>query len=145
MARGTRPTCCCTPTAPRRYRPKVDAGQHGFGPAYRLYDTQSGWIQIAAMRDAEWAALGRVLGVDVGSTKAAQGDAIETTLAAAFLTKTATQWTRALDDAGVPNEIAFDTKGPEGALYDADVERLGLVVEYRAPDRWATCASSESS
>ena len=32
------------------WRPKVDRGQHGFGPYYRLYDTQSGWIQVAAVR-----------------------------------------------------------------------------------------------
>ena len=114
------------------YRPKVDAGQHGFGPRYRLYNTQSGWIQVAAIRDAEFAALCRVLEVDAGSNSS--GDAVERALEASFLTQTAMQWTRALDDAGVPNEIAFDTKGPEGALYDADVERLGMVVEYPHPN-----------
>ena len=33
----------------------------------------------------------------------------------------------------MPNEIAFDAMGGEGALYDADAERLGLVVEYEHP------------
>jgi crotonobetainyl-CoA:carnitine CoA-transferase CaiB-like acyl-CoA transferase len=43
------------------------------------------------------------------------------------------QWRSLLDDAGVPTEIAFDALGGAGALYDADAERLGLVVEYEHP------------
>ena len=43
------------------------------------------------------------------------------------------QWSHALDDAGVPNEVAVDVKGGEAALFDADAERLGLVVDYDHP------------
>ena len=38
-----------------------------------------------------------------------------------------------LDDAGVPNEIPVDVQGGKLALYDADVERLGMVVDYEHP------------
>src|SRR5204862_186284 len=50
-----------------------------------------------------------------------------------FLTKTSLQWRDRLDDAGVPNEISFDAMGGQGALYDADAERLGLVGDYEHP------------
>ena len=39
-------------------------------------------------------------------------------------------WSHTLDDVGVPNEVARDVKGGEAVLFDADVERLGLVAEY---------------
>jgi crotonobetainyl-CoA:carnitine CoA-transferase CaiB-like acyl-CoA transferase len=107
------------------WRPKVDRGQHGFGPYYRLYDTQSGWIQVAAVRPDEQAALRAVVELDDGADEAA--------FEIRFLTKTSLQWRDRLDDAGVPNEIAFDAMGGAGALYDADAERLGLVVEYEHP------------
>jgi crotonobetainyl-CoA:carnitine CoA-transferase CaiB-like acyl-CoA transferase len=109
------------------WRPKVDRGQHGFGPYYRLYDTQSGWIQVAAVKPEEQVALRTVLGLD------SDADADEAAFELRFLTRTSLQWTHALDDAGVPNDIAFDALGGDGALYDADAERLGLVVEYEHP------------
>ena len=49
------------------YRPKLDAGQHGFAPGYRLYETQDGWIQIAAIRDEHWDAFCRATGVSRGA------------------------------------------------------------------------------
>jgi crotonobetainyl-CoA:carnitine CoA-transferase CaiB-like acyl-CoA transferase len=50
-----------------------------------------------------------------------------------FRTKTAVSWSRFLDDAGVPNEVAVDPKGGDLMLFDADNERLGLVTEYEHP------------
>jgi crotonobetainyl-CoA:carnitine CoA-transferase CaiB-like acyl-CoA transferase len=44
-------------------RPRLDQGLHGIDACYRLYETQDGWIQIAAVKEAEWVALCRVLGV----------------------------------------------------------------------------------
>ena len=46
---------------------------------------------------------------------------------------TAIPWSRLLDEAGVPNEIAIDTKAGERVLFDGDNERLGLVAEYEHP------------
>jgi len=111
------------------FRPKVDVGQHGFGPEYRLYETQDWWLQVAALTPAQWHALCATLGVpddDDHWTVAGQ-------LEAAFRTKTAINWSRALDDAGVPNEVPIQTEGGHRPLYDADAERLGLVVEYDHP------------
>jgi crotonobetainyl-CoA:carnitine CoA-transferase CaiB-like acyl-CoA transferase len=114
-----------TPTV----RPKLDAQQRGFDPAYRLYETDDGWIQVAAIGDGQWAALCAATGVADPHDRA---DA-EVRLEAAFRTKTAVMWSHTLDDAGVPNEVALDVDGGESALYDADAERLGLVTEYEHP------------
>ena len=110
-------------------RPKVDGGQHGFGPEYRLYETQAGWIQIAALKPEHWAALCTTLGVPDDPDRWTVAGQIE----AAFRTRTALVWSRALDDAGVPNEVSVDVKGGDLALNDSDAERLGMVVEYLHP------------
>jgi crotonobetainyl-CoA:carnitine CoA-transferase CaiB-like acyl-CoA transferase len=114
-----------TPT----HRPKLDAAQRGFDPAYRLYETDDGWLQVAAIGDGQWGALCRATGVSNPDDRAGA----EAELEAAFRTKTAVMWSHTLDDASVPNEVALDVDGGESALYDADAERLGLVTEYEHP------------
>lgn len=42
-------------------------------------------------------------------------------------------WSHALDDAGVPNEVSLDNHNGMVGLFDADLERLGMVVEYEHP------------
>jgi crotonobetainyl-CoA:carnitine CoA-transferase CaiB-like acyl-CoA transferase len=111
------------------FRPKLDAAQRGFSPRYRLYETDDDWIQVAAVTDADWANLCTAMGVD----PTLDTDQAEKALEAAFMTKTAVMWSHLLDDAEVPNEIAIDVKGGELALFDADAERLGLVVDYEHP------------
>jgi crotonobetainyl-CoA:carnitine CoA-transferase CaiB-like acyl-CoA transferase len=103
-------------------RPQLDAHQMGFGSSYRLYETQDGWVQVVAIKPEQWDALLRTLG--------AENDA---QLELRFRTKAAVSWSRFLDDAGVPNEVAIDPKGGELMLFDADNERLGLVTQYHHP------------
>ncbi|HSO95946.1 MAG TPA: CoA transferase [Acidimicrobiia bacterium] len=110
-------------------RPKLDAHQQGFGPFYRLYETNDGWIQVCAVTDADRASLFAGTGVDPATAP----DAIDAALEAAFATKTAVTWSHVLDEAGVPNEVAVDVDGGRLALYDADAERLGLVTQYEHP------------
>jgi len=55
---------------------------------------------------------------------------LESLLEPRFATRTSLVWTRLLDAVGVPNEMAFDSKGGERVLFDGDNERLGLVAEY---------------
>jgi crotonobetainyl-CoA:carnitine CoA-transferase CaiB-like acyl-CoA transferase len=123
-------------------RPRLDQGLHGIGPCYRLYETQDGWIQIAAVKEPEWIALCGALGVPeladdgrfaVADLRDEHREELEALLAARFATKTSLVWTRALDEAGVPNEIPVDTKAGDLVLFDADNERLGLVAEYEHP------------
>jgi crotonobetainyl-CoA:carnitine CoA-transferase CaiB-like acyl-CoA transferase len=120
-------------------RPRLDKGQNGTDALYRLYETQEGWLQIAAVEDAHWGALCGALAVpDLATdprfaTRGARAEnrkQLESLLEPRFATRTALVWTRLLDAVGVPNEMAFDSKGGERVLFDGDNERLGLVAEY---------------
>jgi crotonobetainyl-CoA:carnitine CoA-transferase CaiB-like acyl-CoA transferase len=115
------------------FRPKLDAEQRGFAPGYRLYETQDGWIQIAALRDDHWDAFCRAAGVVEGHEHAPDRDAVEAQLEEAMRTRTSVMWGYVLDDAGVPNEIPLDVQGGTVALHDADAERLEMVVDYEHP------------
>jgi crotonobetainyl-CoA:carnitine CoA-transferase CaiB-like acyl-CoA transferase len=120
-------------------RPRLDREQCGLDACYRLYPTIEGWIQIAAISDEHWRALCAAVGapeltddprfVD-RAARADHREQLEALLAPRFMTRTAVTWSRALDDAGVPNEVAVDTRAGETVLFDADNERLGLVAEY---------------
>jgi crotonobetainyl-CoA:carnitine CoA-transferase CaiB-like acyl-CoA transferase len=110
-------------------RPRLDAGQTGLAPEYRMYETQDGWMQIAALKPEEWEALCTTLGVDPSLDRTTA----EAQLELRFRTRTAVSWSYRLDDVGVPNEVAIDPNGGDLMLFDADNERLGLVTEYDHP------------
>ena len=110
-------------------RPRLDAGQTGLAPEYRMYETQDGWVQVAAVKPVEWDALCKTLGVDPSLDRATADAQLEMR----FRTKTAVSWSYRLDDAGVPNEVTIDPKGGDLMLFDADNERLGLVAGYEHP------------
>jgi crotonobetainyl-CoA:carnitine CoA-transferase CaiB-like acyl-CoA transferase len=123
-------------------RPHLDKEQRGIDALYRLYETQDGWIQIAAFRDADFAALCEALKLehlrddprfsDMRS-RHEHGDALAAEIEPRFRTRTSVSWSLALDDAGVPNEIPLDPKGGELMLYDADNVAAGLTAEYEHP------------
>jgi crotonobetainyl-CoA:carnitine CoA-transferase CaiB-like acyl-CoA transferase len=110
-------------------RPRLDRATTGIDPAYRLYETQDGWVQVAALKPEHWDALCTTLGVDPSLDRTTAGTQLELR----FRTRTAVSWSYRLDDAGVPNEIAIDPKGGDLMLFDADNERLGLVTDYEHP------------
>ncbi len=123
-------------------RPRLDKGLHGVSACYRLYATQDGWIQIAAVKEVEWASLCALLGVPeladdarfaVVDLRADNRSELEALLEPLFLNKTSMFWTRALDEGGVPNEIPNDTNGGQQVLFDSDNVALGLVAEYEHP------------
>ncbi len=123
-------------------RPRLDQGLHGTAACYRLYATQDGWIQIAAVTEADWMALCAALNAPeladdarfaVATLRAEHREQLETLLVPRFLARTSISWTHALDDAGVPNEIPLDSLGGELVLNDADNVALGMVAEYEHP------------
>jgi len=123
-------------------RPGLDRGLHGTSPCDRLYVTQDGWVQVAAMTGEHWKSLCTVLGLtDLAEDPGAAGyenrvtrrREIEPILEAAFLTATAAIWVGLLDAAGVPSEVVVDTISGELSMYDADNERLGLVTDVEHP------------
>jgi crotonobetainyl-CoA:carnitine CoA-transferase CaiB-like acyl-CoA transferase len=123
-------------------RPTLDREQLGLDALYRLYETQDGWLQLAAVREEHWPALCRVLQRDdlVGDARfATEADRTQhrseltALLTEAFMGELATNWRRALRGAGVPAEISMDTWDGETILFDDDLFRLGLVAEYEHP------------
>jgi crotonobetainyl-CoA:carnitine CoA-transferase CaiB-like acyl-CoA transferase len=124
---------------PGPVRPGLDRAQTGVSPCYRLYETQQGWIQVAAFGPGQWASLCRAVGCadlesyDTREARLADRSAIEPVLEAAFAKRTAVAWYHDLTTAGVDVEVSIDTYDGEVALHDADNERLGLVTEYDHP------------
>ena len=123
-------------------RPQMDADQAGFGATYRLYRTNDGWIQIAAVKDEHWRALCAALGEPdlcddprfaTPAARAEHRHQLEALIAPVLATRTAIVWSRALDDAGVPNEVPRDTNAGEAVFFDDDNVRLGLVAQYEQP------------
>lgn len=123
--------------------PKLNKSQTGFGALYRLYETQEGWIQVAAVRPEHWSALCAAVGrADLehderfasAAGRHANRTGLEAILEELFLTQTAIQWRRRLDDAGIPIEISVNTVDGEMVLFDEDNIRLGLVAETQHPE-----------
>ncbi|MDA8044766.1 MAG: CoA transferase [Actinomycetota bacterium] len=123
-------------------RPALDRQQLGLSALYRLYETQDGWLQLAAVGDEHWPALCRALGAPQlladerfadQDGRAAHRDALTGELSARFLTDLAVNWRRVLRRAGVPAEISADTWDGETILFDEELVRLGLVTEYEHP------------
>ena len=112
--------------------------------AYRLYRTNDGWIQIAAVKEAHWrSAVHRARRCPSSSTTNASptrplGPSTATSSKRSSRRcsrrRTAIVWSRVLDDAGVPNEIPRDTQAGEAVLFDADNERARPRRRVRAPD-----------
>ncbi len=123
-------------------RPRLDAGLHGIDPCYRLYATQDGWIQIAAVKPSEWVALCAAVGQPELATDPRFADAmhrrehrheLDAILEELMATRTSMTWTLLFDDAGVPNEVPLDARGGQAMLYDSDNVALGLTAEYQHP------------
>jgi crotonobetainyl-CoA:carnitine CoA-transferase CaiB-like acyl-CoA transferase len=123
--------------------PKLNKSQTGLGALYRLYETQEGWIQVAAVRPEQWSALVAAVGradlehderFATPEDRRANRAVLEAILEEVFLTQTAIQWRRCLDDAGIPVEISVNTVDGEMVLFDEDNVRLGLVAETQHPE-----------
>jgi crotonobetainyl-CoA:carnitine CoA-transferase CaiB-like acyl-CoA transferase len=123
-------------------RPALDKAQTGLGALYRLYETQEGWLQVAAVTDAHWRALASVLGrpewaederFATHAGRAVHRSELEGLLEPLFRARSARAWSLVLDDAGVPAEVSVDTLEGEAVLFDADNVALGLVTEYDQP------------
>jgi crotonobetainyl-CoA:carnitine CoA-transferase CaiB-like acyl-CoA transferase len=121
-------------------RPHLDKDLMGLSATYRLYRTQDDdWICVAAVTDEQFRSLCTVLGVDeilddarfaTAVSRSEHRRQLESVLEPRFRNKTASFWTRTFDDAGVPNEVPFDTRGGEAPLFDSDNVELGLVARY---------------
>jgi crotonobetainyl-CoA:carnitine CoA-transferase CaiB-like acyl-CoA transferase len=123
--------------------PKLDKNQTGFGALYRLYETQDGWIQVAAPKKEHWPAFCAVVGRSdlelderfaTPEARLANRRSLEALFEPVFLTQTAIQWRRRLNDGGVPAEISVNTVDGETVLFDEDNMKLGIVAETQHPE-----------
>jgi crotonobetainyl-CoA:carnitine CoA-transferase CaiB-like acyl-CoA transferase len=124
--------------------PTADAGLHGFGPLYRLYETSEGWVFLAAPSEREWQRLAGALepycqlaGDDRFATDRARHqhrDELAVELCRVFLQQPARQWERHLRGADVacvevapgPVEANFVDEGSVGRA-------CGFVTETTHP------------
>ncbi len=122
--------------------PRFDKLQTGLGALYRLYETQSGWIQVAAVEPQHWPAFCQVIGrtdllddprFATPADRAVNRAALEGEIVPIIRNATALQWRRRLDAAGVPSEIAVDTIDGETHLFDKELIDLGVVAANPHP------------
>ena len=120
-------------------RPTLDREQLGLDALYRLYETQDGWLQLAAVREEHWPGLCKALRradllddarFATATSRAEHRAELTERLAEAFLGDLATNWRRVLRNAGVPAEVSVDTCDGETILFDDELVRLGLATEY---------------
>jgi crotonobetainyl-CoA:carnitine CoA-transferase CaiB-like acyl-CoA transferase len=127
------------PDRPPRVMP--DAGVHGLHALYRLYESQDGWVFVAAPDDLAFARLCEALGLpglrdderfNSRAARSAHDAALGRELAAAFARDRAEDCTRRLTAARVACVQAYD--GSHAAyIFDAPwAERLGFVEEVDA-------------
>jgi crotonobetainyl-CoA:carnitine CoA-transferase CaiB-like acyl-CoA transferase len=123
-------------------RPTLDREQLGLSALYRLYETQDGWLQLAAVRDEHWDPLCQVLRIGhlvddprfaTESARSANRRELTTVLEEALMADLAINWRRRLRAAGVPCEVSVDMMDGEHVLFDDELVRLGLVAEYTHP------------
>ena len=123
-------------------RPMLDAMQTGFSAGVRLYPTADGWLCLTLVDDDHWHALGGALGevdLQVGGRFASAAarkdddDEVAKRIEHALATRSAADWQRELDAAGVPCEVSSDRASVE--MWD-DPESLerAWIARYPHPD-----------
>lgn len=121
-------------------RPRVDRGQQGFGPLYRLYEAADGWIALACLGERHWRSLCVALPPLAADPRfatpegrAAHADELGALLEQALAAMPVHEAFALLDTNGVPVEIADETAPT--AWFDApDLVAAGLVAEYHHHD-----------
>jgi crotonobetainyl-CoA:carnitine CoA-transferase CaiB-like acyl-CoA transferase len=93
--------------------PRLDAEQRGMSALYRLYEGSTGWLCIAVVGEGHWKALTSVIDgladdrrFATAADRKANDAALASALTAAFTERSAEEWVKVLDDAGVPAEVS---------------------------------------
>jgi crotonobetainyl-CoA:carnitine CoA-transferase CaiB-like acyl-CoA transferase len=127
--------------SPKSAGPVLDAGQHGYGAAYRIYQCQDGaWLALAVPDDQAWGRLRAAVEVpglpgSLPPLRTAGGDRqpAELLLEGVFTTRDAPGWVAALRAAGVPAELVAETDREgfaAGFTTDPVAVQRGRVVTY---------------
>ncbi len=125
-----------------RRRPTLDRNQTGVAASYRMYETSSGWICVAALFEPQWQRLCEVVerpqlardprfGSHFGRID--HRDELAAVLEPIFKTRTAEEWFARLDRAGVPCEVSNQGYWRK-FLQDEWCLATGRVAEYYQGD-----------
>jgi crotonobetainyl-CoA:carnitine CoA-transferase CaiB-like acyl-CoA transferase len=97
---------------------QMDADETGFGPGYRIYECNGGWVAVAALGDEQHARL-----------REATGASDDDEIAARVRTRAPENVASALEAVGVPAEVV--RLDHEDAFFDSELNRaIGLTVAY---------------
>ncbi len=119
-------------------RPRLDPMHYGWGPLCRLYRTSDGWLCLTVVTSAQWSALCRVIGLprltsDVrfadATARAANAGDLASELEKAIAERSAPEWCKLLDAAGVPCEIS-DPEFVMSLFDDPELREKGWVTRY---------------
>ena len=120
-------------------RPLLDAMQTGFSAGIRLYPTKQGWLCLSLIKDAHWSALGMGLNEPMflpggrfhePAARKHADEEIARLIGDILATKSAEEWFRRLDAAGVPVEISSDRASIE-MWDDAEAHEHAWVASYQ--------------
>ena len=129
-------------------RPRLDPMHYGWGPLCRLYRTSDGWLCLTVVTSAQWSALCRVIGLprlasDVrfadATARAANAGDLASELEKAIAERSAPEWCKLLDAAGVPCEIS-DPEFVMSLFDDPELREKGWVTRYEhaSVGRWTS-------
>ena len=125
-----------------RRRPTLDPRQTGISAGYRMYETSSGWICVAALFEPEWKLFCEAVGRPELARDPRYGshfgridyrEELGAILEPVLKTRTAAEWFERLDRAGVPCEVSSQGYWRK-FLRDEWCLKSGRVVEYHQGD-----------
>jgi crotonobetainyl-CoA:carnitine CoA-transferase CaiB-like acyl-CoA transferase len=111
----------------------------GLGALRRLYEASEGWVYLEVHTDAEWSALQAALGLPSdprfasAAGRAEHDGALAEALAAAFRTRPAAEWERALTAVDVGCVRADGGAFPQFTVMNPLMQELGLVTPVDHP------------
>ena len=120
-------------------RPRLDAEGWGWHALYRIYETASGYLTIAALSDPSWRSLAEAIGRPElasdpryvsGPSRRAHDAELSAELAAVFRRRPARDWFEVLDPAGVPCEVT-DPDYVVRLFDDPEAERRQLTASFQ--------------
>ena len=124
--------------------PRFDKEQTGFGALYRLYATQSGWIQVAAVEPSQWPTFCQAINrgdltddarFATAADRAANRAALEAEVVPILATATALQWRRPVRRRRrAERDLCRHMRDGETHLFDQELLDLGVIASNHHPD-----------
>jgi crotonobetainyl-CoA:carnitine CoA-transferase CaiB-like acyl-CoA transferase len=120
----------------------ADEEQYGLHALYRLYETETGWVFLAAPTQGEWERLAATIArtdlldddrFSAPDHRLANDEALVTELAKVFAARPATEWEERLTAAGVGCAEAFEGGHSAFTCTDPVMKETGLVLEVDHP------------